>query len=41
VVLKVADLAPLIRRCEGTLKELLRYLTGACNDPELRRAAEL
>jgi len=40
VVLKVADLAPLMRRCEGTLKELLRYLTRACNDPELRRAAE-
>ena len=40
VVLKVADLAPLMRRCEGTLKELLRYLTGACNDPEMRRAAE-
>jgi hypothetical protein len=41
VVLKVADLAPLMRRCEGTLKDLLRYLTGACNDPELRRAGEL
>ena len=40
VVLRVADLAPLMRRGEGTLKELLRYLTGACNDPELRRAAE-
>jgi putrescine aminotransferase len=40
VVLKVAELAPLMRRCEGTLKELLRYLTGACNDPEMRRAAE-
>ena len=40
VVLKVADLAPLMRGCEGTLKELLRYLTGACNDPEMRRAAE-
>jgi putrescine aminotransferase len=40
VVLRVADLAPLMRRCEGTLKELLRYLTGACNDPEMRRAAD-
>jgi N-acyl amino acid synthase FeeM len=40
VVLKVADLAPLMRRCGRTLKELLRYLTGACNDPEMRRAAD-
>ena len=40
VMLKVADLAPLMGRCEGTLKELLRYLTGACNDPEMRRAAD-
>lgn len=40
VVLRVADLAPLMRGCEGTLKELLRYLTGACNDLEMRRAAD-
>ena len=28
-----------MRQSKGMLKDLLCYLTGACNDPEIRRAA--
>jgi hypothetical protein len=39
VILEVASLAPRMRQSKGMLKDLLRYLTGACDDPEIRQAA--
>jgi len=39
IVLEVASLAPRMRQSKGMLKDLLCYLTGACNDPEIRQAA--
>jgi hypothetical protein len=39
VILEVASLASRMRQSKGMLKDLLRYLTGACDDPEIRRAA--
>jgi hypothetical protein len=39
VMLRVADVAPLMRRARGTRKELFRFLTSGCHDPEIRRAA--
>lgn len=39
VMLRVADVAPLMRRVKGTRKELFRYLTAGCTDPEIVNAA--
>jgi len=39
IILEVASLALHMRQSKGMLKDLLCYLTGACNDPEIRRAA--
>jgi N-acyl amino acid synthase FeeM len=39
IILEVASLAPRMQQSKGMLKDLLCYLTGACNDPEIRRAA--
>jgi putrescine aminotransferase len=39
MILEVASVAPRMASAEATLKELLRYLTSGCIDPEIRRAA--
>jgi len=39
IILEVAGLALRLRQSKGMLKDLLCYLTSACNDPEIRRAA--
>ena len=39
IILEVASLALRMRQSKGMLNDLLYYLTGACNDPEIRRAA--
>jgi hypothetical protein len=39
IILEVAGLALRMRQSKGMLKDLLCYLTGTCNDPEIRRAA--
>lgn len=39
IILEVASLALRMQQSKGALKSLLRYLTGACDDPEIRRAA--
>jgi hypothetical protein len=39
VMLRVADVIPLMRRARGSRKELFRFLTGGCHDPEMLNAA--
>ena len=39
VMLRVADVVPLMRRAKGNRKEIFRFLTGGCHDPEMLNAA--
>ena len=41
VMLRVADVVPLMRRARGSRREIFRFLTGACHDPEMLNAAAL